>query len=81
MPHHDQCSMTDNCFCCCSYNYYNYFFVTHHCIVPHAQAGIEDLKVDLEVLEILIFRGFSSTLTGGGSLLSPRSSKLSTSHP
>lgn len=37
-------SLDDNCFCCCIYNYYNYFFVTHRWIEPHTQTGIEDLK-------------------------------------
>lgn len=71
----------NNCSCCCIYNYCHYFFVTHHWIEAHTQTGIEDLKVDLEVLEILTFRAFSSALTGDGSLLPPASSKLSTSHP
>lgn len=58
-------------------------FVTDSSLILNLtrRQGLKIRKMDLEVLEILIFHEFSSTLAGGGSLLSPRSSKLSTSHP
>ena len=80
-PTHGKYSINDNCFCCCIYNYYNYFSLLWliTCMEPHTQTGIEDMNGRLGSPGNLTFHGFSSTVAGGGSLLPPRSSKLSTS--
>lgn len=83
---HGKYSINDNCcFCCWIYSYDNYFsllWLTHHLVLNLTRSqGLKIWKVELALLEIFICHGFSLTLTGGGSLLPRRSSKLSTSHP
>lgn len=59
-------SINDNCLCYWIYNYYNYFPFCDSSLVLNLalRQGLEICGVELAILEILLFCGFSSTLAG-----------------